>query len=147
MIKPEPLLVRRIIISAICVILFAGRLISPAAAQTTVSPANAPPTWAQFAKLVKYHFEEGLSSNDPISARFRVYLKAQAGASDGPPDTLTVAVWIRPDGTVDRVSFPPFGDAGATKDLTKILTGAKIGEAPPPDLAQPIRLRFKLTPK
>ncbi len=146
MTKPKPFLVRRIMFSAVCLALLAGRLVSPVTAQTTVSPANAPPTWAQFAKLVEYHFEEGLSSDDPISARFRVYLKAQAGASDGPPDTLTVAVWIKPDGTIDRVSFPPFGDAGATKDLTKILTGAKIGEAPPPDLVQPIRLRFKLAP-
>ena len=146
MTKPEPSLVRRVIISTGCVALIAGCFVSPAAAQTTVSPANAPPTWAQFAKLVKYRFEEGLSSDDPISARFRVYLKAQAGASDGPPDTLTVAIWIKPDGAIERVSFPPFGDAGATKDLTKILTGAKIGEAPPADLVQPIRLRFKLTP-
>lgn len=139
--------IRLVFLSAIVSVSFAQCFVSIASAETTVSPANAPPSWGQFAKLVRYRFEEGLSSDDPISSRFRVYLKAQAGASDGPPDILTVAVWIKPDGTIERVSFPPFGDAGATKDLTKILTTQKIGEAPPRDLMQPIRLRFKLAPR
>lgn len=48
-------------------------------------PAVAPPSWIQFAKLVKYRFEEWIGDYDAIAARFRVFLKAHVGTSDGPP--------------------------------------------------------------
>jgi len=135
---------RRQAIAAACALL---ALVSAAAAAQTSpfrDPASAPPSWTQFAKLVKYRFEEWLGADDAIAARFRVYLKAHAGASDGPPPTLIVQAWVSPDGSVERVSFPTLGDAGATKDLTTILSSGNIGERPPPEMLQPIRLRFSL---
>ncbi len=72
---------------------------------------------AQFAKLVKYRLEEWLGADDATAARFRVYLKAHAGASDGPPPTLIVQAWVSQDGSVERVLFPALGDAGAIQDL------------------------------
>ena len=45
---------------------------------------------------------------------------------------------------MERVSFPALGDAGATKDLTTILSRGNIGERPPAERLQPIRLRFSL---
>ncbi len=110
-------------------------------------PGKAPPSWVQFAKLVKYRFEEWIAADDPIAARFRVYLKAQSGSFDGPPATLTVKAWLNPDGTVERVAFPAFADAGATEDLRKILTRGNVGEAPPPEMLQPVNLRFSLNLK
>ncbi len=110
------------------------------------STNQVPPSWVQFSKLVKYRFEQWVSSDDPIAARFRVYLKAQAGAVDGPPDTLDVRVWVNVDGSVARVTFPAFKDAVATTDLRTILSGGNIGERPPPDMLQPINLRLTLTP-
>ena len=120
--------------------------LAPAAvAQTPMrDPASVPPSWTQFAQLVKYRFEEWLSADDAIAARFRVYLKAHAGASDGPPATLIVQAWVNPDGSVERVSFPAFGDPGATRDLQTILSRGNIGERPPPEMLQPLRLRFGL---
>lgn len=110
-------------------------------------PGQVPPAWLQFAKLVRYRFEEWIAGDDAVAARFRVYLKAHAGAADGPPQVLTVRAWLNPNGTVAKVSFPPFGDAGATEDLRAILTRGNIGEAPPPDMLQPISLRFSLNTK
>lgn len=110
-------------------------------------PGKAPPSWIQFAKLVKYRFEEWIAADDPVAARFRVYLKAQSGSFDGPPTVLTVKVWLNPDGTVERVAFPAFADAGATEDLRKILTRGNVGEAPPPEMLQPVNLRFSLNLK
>jgi hypothetical protein len=110
-------------------------------------PGRAPPAWVQFAKLVKYRFEEWITADDPIAARFRVYLKAQSGSFDGPPSSLTVRAWLNPDGTVERVAFPAFADAGATEDLRKILTRGNVGEAPPPEMLQPVNLRFSLNLK
>jgi hypothetical protein len=110
-------------------------------------PTKAPPSWVQFARLVRYRFEEWIAADDAIAARFRVYLKVHKGKSDGPPATLTVRVWVNPDGTIDRVSFPEFADAGATKDLRTILIRGNIGEAPPAEMLQPIHLRLSLNPK
>lgn len=107
-------------------------------------PAKAPPAWGQFAKLVKYRFEEWIAADDGAAIRFRAYLKIHRGASDGPPQSLVVKVWVNPDGTVERVSFPAFGDAVATQDLRTILTRGNIGEAPPPEMLQPLVLRFSL---
>lgn len=110
-------------------------------------PASAPPAWVQFAKLVKYRFEEWIAADEPVAARFRTYLKAHNGTSDGPPSALTVRAWVRPDGSVDRVTFAAFSDRDATDDLRTILTRGNVGEPPPPDMLQPLNLRFSLNIK
>lgn len=108
------------------------------------SPDQVPPSWVQFSKLVKYRLEEWIGSDDPIASRFRVYAKVHSGREDGPPTALAVKVWIDPDGKVARVSFPAFKDAGATDDLRTILTRGNVGERPPPEMLQPLNLRFSL---
>lgn len=67
-------------------------------------PAKAPPSWAQFAKLVKFRFEEWIEAEDEVATRFRSYLKNR-GAADLPPQSLVVKAWLNPDGTVEQVSF------------------------------------------
>lgn len=134
--------------AALCLPLLVGGASGPAGAQTLDfrSPNQVPPSWTQFSKLVKYRFEEWIGGDDPVAARFRVYLKAHSGKSDGPPTVLTVRAWVDPDGKVARVSFPSFKDVDATKDLRNILTRGNIGERPPPDMLQPMHLRFSLAP-
>jgi hypothetical protein len=124
----------------------AGVMLSSAFAQSLEfrDAAKAPPAWGQFAKLVKYRFEEWVAGDDGAAIRFRAYVKIHRGASDGPPTSLIVKVWVNPDGTVERVSFPSFGDAVATRDLQTILTHGNIGEAPPPEMLQPLILRLSL---
>ena len=120
----------------------------PAATQTSIyrNPDQVPPSWVQFSKLVKYRAEQWIAGDDPLAARFRVYVKVHSGRVDGPPATLTVRVWVDPDGTIARVSFPAFKDAGATADLRTILTSGNVGERPPPDMLQPLNLRFSISP-
>jgi hypothetical protein len=110
-------------------------------------PAKAPPSWAQFAKLVQYRFETWIGADDAVATRFRAYLTEHAGKEDGPPQTLVVKAWLNPDGTVERVSFAALKDAGADADLHTILTRGNIGEAPPPEMLQPLNLRFSLNLK
>jgi hypothetical protein len=107
-------------------------------------PDEVPPSWVQFSKLVKYRFEEWLRADDPIADRLRVYIKVHAGRWDGPPQMMTVRAWINRDGSVAKVAFPNFNDAGATRDLNLLLSRGEIGESPPPDMLQPINLRFSL---
>ncbi|WP_441242457.1 hypothetical protein [Tardiphaga sp. 768_D3_N2_1] len=108
------------------------------------SPDAAPPAWGQFAKLVKYRFEEWMSADEAIANRFRASLKEANGTQDGPPASLVVKAWLNPDGTVERVSFASFKDDRANTDLRTVLTRGNIGEAPPPEMLQPINLRFSL---
>jgi hypothetical protein len=110
-------------------------------------PASAPPSWTQFAKLVKYRFESWMTADEAVANRFRAYLVGHNGQDDGPPPSLVVRAWLNPDGTVERVSFPPLSDAQADQDLHTILKRGNIGEAPPPEMMQPLNLRFSLNLK
>jgi hypothetical protein len=112
-----------------------------------VSAAQAPPSWGQFSKLVKYRFESWIGANDPIANRLRGYLARHAGQADGPPQMLRASVWVNPDGTIERVSFPPLNNEQADSDLHTVLNRGNVGEAPPPEMLQPIRLRFSLNLK
>ncbi len=110
-------------------------------------PSKAPPSWAQFAKLVQYRFETWIGADNEVATRFRTYATEHAGKDDGLPQSLVVKAWLNPDGTVERVSFPALNDARADADLHTILTRGNIGEAPPPEMLQPINLRFSLNLK
>ena len=120
---------------------------APTSALDYRDPAQAPPSWAQFAKLVKYRFETWISADEAVANRFRVYVMEHGDKDDGPPATLIVRAWLNPDGTVERVSFPALKDPQADQDLQTILKRGNIGEAPPPEMLQPINLRFSLNLK
>jgi len=107
----------------------------------------APPHWAQFAKLVRYRFEDWIGADDAVANRFRSFLREHAGKEDAPPPTLDVRAWINPDGTVERVTFPSLKNAQADEDLRTILKRGNVGEAPPPEMLQPLNLRFSLKVK
>jgi hypothetical protein len=61
---------------------------------------------------------------------------------------LAVRAWLNPDGTVERIVFPALKDARAETDLRAILTRGNIGRPPPPpEMLQPLNLRFSLNLK
>ena len=119
---------------------------APVAAQSLDyrSQESAPPAWGQFAKLVKYRFEEWIGADEVVANRFRGWLKEKSGTADAAPASLVVKAWLNPDGSVEKVSFAPFNDERATSDLRAVLTRGNVGEAPPPEMLQPINLRFSL---
>lgn len=108
------------------------------------SPDAAPPSWGQFSKLVKYRFEEWMGADEAIANRFRAWLKETGGTANGAPASIVVKAWLNPDGSVEKVSFAPFKDDRANSDLRTVLTRGNVGEAPPPEMLQPINLRFSL---
>jgi hypothetical protein len=118
-----------------------------ASSQDYRDPSKAPPSWAQFAKLVQYRFETWIGADDETAKRLRAYLVERAGKEDGPPASLVVRAWLNPDGTVQRISFPALKDGRADADLRTVLTRGNIGEAPPPEMLQPLNLRFSLNIK
>ncbi len=120
---------------------------TPARSQEYREASKAPPHWTQFAKLVRYRFEDWMGADDEVCNRFRAYLREHRGKEDGPPQMLEVSTWLNPDGTVEKVTFPPLNNAQADADLRKILTRGNVGEAPPPEMLQPLRLRLLLNLK
>ncbi len=108
------------------------------------SPDAAPPSWGQFSKLVKYRFEEWMGADEAVANRFRAWLKETGGTANGAPASIVVKAWLNPDGSVEKVSFAAFKDERATNDLRTVLTRGNVGEAPPPEMLQPINLRFSL---
>jgi hypothetical protein len=129
----------------VALLLGAGSAPHPAAAQGLDfrDPAQAPPAWIQFAKLVKFRFEQWVAADDEIANRFRVYASRQGTSAQ----TMVVRAWLNPDGSVERVSFAPLNDPQANNDLQTILKRGNVGEAPPPEMLQPLNLRFSLNPK
>jgi hypothetical protein len=109
--------------------------------------AKAPPSWGQFAKLVQYRFETWIGADEEVANRFRAYVTDHAGKEDAPLPTLVVKAGLNPDGTVERVTFAALKDARADTDLHTILTRGNIGEAPPPEMLQPLNPRFSLNLK
>jgi hypothetical protein len=126
---------------------FSLALSAPARSQEYREAGSAPPHWTQFAKLVRYRFEDWMGLDDEVCNRFRAYLREHRGKEDGPPQMLEVRAWLNPDGTVEKVTFPPLNNAQADADLRKILTRGNVGEAPPPEMLQPLRLRLLLNLK
>jgi hypothetical protein len=112
-----------------------------------ISASQAPPAWTQFSKLVKYRFESWIGANDPVAKRLRAYLVSESGRPNGPPRVIEVRAWINPDGGIERVSVPTLKNAQADADLQTILKRGNIGEAPPPEMLQPLNLRFSLNLK
>jgi hypothetical protein len=110
-------------------------------------PDKAPPSWTKFGKLVKYKFEEWIAADNEVANRFRAYITGHTSKEDAVPQTLVVHVWLNSDGTVERVSFSPLNDPHADADLHTILTRGNLGEAPPPDMLQPLNLCFSLNLK
>jgi hypothetical protein len=131
--------------SAICVLLFGPTDV--ACAQDYRSAGSAPPSWTKFAKLVRVRFEEWIGADDAVANRFRSYVREHAGKEDGPPPALEVRAWLNPDGTVERVTFPPLKNAQADDDLHTILKRGRFGVAPPQEMLQPLNLRFSLNIK
>jgi len=138
-----------IALSALAWLLAGPRLSPPALAQGLDyrAPDKAPASWGQFAKLVKSRFEIWVAADEVVANRFRDYLIDHAGKDDGPPQSMVVRAWLNPDGTVERVLFAPLPDPQADADLHAILKRGNIGEAPPPDMLQPLNLRFSLNLK
>lgn len=96
---------------------------------------------------MQYRFETWIGADEEIANRFRAYLIDRAGKQDGPPPTLVVRAWLNPDGTVERVSFDALKDGRADADLRTIPKRGNVGEAPPPEMLQPLNLRFSLNLK
>ena len=61
--------------------------------------------------------------------------------------SLRFALGSIPMGEFARLSVPTLNNAQADADLQTILKRGNVGEAPPPEMLQPLNLRFSLNLK
>jgi hypothetical protein len=95
---------------------------SVALAQAAPAPQPAravPPSWSQFAGLVKFRLEEALGARGGDAALVREAIAGAGGA-------LIVRVWTASDGRVRQIA-----------------EGRDVGEVPPSDMAQSIVLKLR----
>jgi hypothetical protein len=104
---------------------------------------SVPATWQRFAQLVQYRLGERLSAGNEPAYRLHLYLQERE-RPDEAPQSVIVSIWLDHMGNVERVDFPSFGDRQADQDLRTVLSDGPIGEAPPHDMLQPLRLRLSL---
>ena len=108
------------------------------------SPNQVPAAWVRYAELLQYRFKSWLSADDDVAYRFHLFLENRVVNEPAPPDTLVLKVWVDTDGTVSRVEFPPLPDHQANEDLEALLIHGDVGEAPPPDMLQPVQMKVAL---
>ena len=136
-------------------LLIAQVCVPSAAISTTASaqslnyrtPDSVPPSWTQFAKLVKNRFEQWIAADEEVARRFRAHFQDRVIDQDGPPETLIIRAWVGADGQIERVAFTQLKDKQANDVLKAILTRGNVGEGPPPDMLQPLHLRLALNGK
>jgi hypothetical protein len=123
-----------------------GAWLSSGAAQGSDyrSAAAAPAAWQAFAGQLQSRFQERLAADDAAARSFQDTIsKRQA---DNKPLTLIVRSWILPGGKIERVEFDGLNDDSIAVNLRALLINVVV-DAPPPDMLQPLRLRFSLRPK
>lgn len=123
----------------------AGVDASPVAAERSDyrSADAAPPAWQAFARQLKEKIEQRLAADDERARQFQDYLGSRDTGGDAPPVTFLLRAWISSDGQVHRVELEGLSDPKASVELRALLTGRNFG-APPPEMLQPLHLRFSL---
>ncbi len=113
----------------------------------SIAADAAPASWVRYAQRVAQAFEESLAGQDSRAVRFHTFLESAAvNAQERPPPTdIIVKAWIDEQGKITRVEFDSLGTAQADQDLRVLLMRHEIGEMPPPDMRQPLRVRLRLS--
>jgi hypothetical protein len=125
--------------------LVAGGEAQAQAQPRTVSPSAAPAAWLRYAEEATQTITGWIGEPDGPGARFHAYFDQTRPAADRPSAPLTVAVWVKPDGTIERIDFAPFVHEAANSDLRAALVGRRLA-APPPDMLLPMRIAVQLMP-
>jgi protein TonB len=84
-----------------------------------------------------YAWYAGLLKNE-ILGRLQDEKKVRSGSY-----SIQVRVWVRPDGTIERIHFTQSsGNGERDKAIEEAITRIRVSQAPPADMPQPISLRI-----
>lgn len=116
-----------------------------AANAQSVEPSAAPVEWVRYAEASTSTVSGWLQEDSEKPARLRAYFNERQ-AADGAPAEVVISLWLKPDGSVERLRFAPLADAQANADLHDALIGRNLG-APPKAMLQPMRIAVKIEPR
>ena len=119
---------------------------SPVAAQDRNyrSAREVPASWQDFAKQLQARFEQRLAADDDRTRHVQDLVARRGESANGTPQAFRLRTWILASGRVERVEFEGLSSDVATA-LRSLLINSDVG-APPPDMLQPVHLRFSLRP-
>jgi hypothetical protein len=96
------------------------------------STAEALPVWRNYAQTVLFRIRDWIGADDGV--------RRVRDAKELPPE-VTASVWISEDGTVTRIATHSL-DVKAADAIRRAVEGHNVGEGPPENMPQPLRLRF-----
>ena len=111
----------------------------------SVVPSAAPVEWVRYAEASTDTVSAWLQEDGEIPARLRGYFNDRR-AAEGAPVDVEISLWVKPDGSVERLRFAPFADAQANTDLHDALIGRSLG-APPKAMLLPMRIAVRIEPR
>ena len=139
--KPET---RRVLAARVASIAAGFAAMLGGANAQSVAPSAAPVEWVRYAEASANTFSGWLQEDGEKPARLRAYFNERR-AMDGAPAEVEISLWLKPDGSVERLRFAPLADAKANTDLHDALIGRNLG-APPKAMLQPMRIAVKIEP-
>ncbi len=120
------------LLAIVIVVLGAQMSVPSAEAQNHVRAAtDAPPIWIEYAQYVLFRVRDWLTADDRVQ-RLR-------DAKDLPPEVVA-SIWIAADGKVSRIAAHSL--EAKTADAIRHAVEGRVLDVPPPDMPQPLRLRF-----
>lgn len=121
-------------------------MLAPGSAQAqSITAGAAPAEWVRYAEGVTGQVTAWLQEESEAAVRLRRYLNEMSVAS-GKPVAVELRLWVAADGTVQRITFPPFAHAQANGDLEAAIVGRKLA-APPVGMLLPLRIVAEVTPE
>ncbi len=122
-----------------------GEVAGPGPDTNQRSPQDVPASWRDFAQRVQARCRDWLAADDDLVKRFHVSME-NLPAKDSGATAVVAKLWIAPDGKIDRADFEGL-DSAASVNLRAILMSHELGEQPPADMLQPLRLKLSLGSK
>lgn len=110
----------------------------------SIAPSAAPVEWVRYAEASTHTVSGWLQEDGEKPARLRAYFN-QRRAVDGAPAEIEISLWLKPDGSVERLRFAALADAQANADLHDALIGRNLG-SPPKAMLLPMRIAVKIEP-
>lgn len=118
-----------------------GSTCAPAQGVDYRSASAAPAEWQAFAAKVQHRFQDRLSADDAAAHAFQDYMAKRS--ADEAALTVIVRTWVLPDGRIERLEIDGIDDDGTIANVRSLLAD-QVLDVPPPDMLQPLRLRFLL---
>ncbi|WP_322516785.1 hypothetical protein SR870_04150 [Rhodopseudomonas palustris] len=107
------------------------------------STRQVPAVWIEFGRRLQERIQQCLSSDSEAVMRLQTSMQNLATERGASP-TVIVRVWVHSDGAVARAELEGPSSAEDRRDLMLAIGDAGVDETVPPEMPQPLRMKFTL---